>query len=66
MSSNLYVYEPDVRGAKGLFGDPTKYASDGYCLLKYLQCLSLRCLSDYEWSVNSVRYLPLGTSEGLR
>ena len=46
MSSNLYVYEPDVRGAKGLFGETMKYASVGCRLLEYLQCLSLRFPSD--------------------
>ena len=66
MSSNLYVYEPDVRGAKGLFGETMKYASDGYHLLEYLQCLSLRFPSDYERSVNGAGYPLLGTSEGLR
>ena len=36
MSSVLWVHEPNVRGAKGLSGESTKYASDGYCLLEYL------------------------------
>ena len=36
MSSILWVHEPDVRGAKGLSGESTKYASDGHCLLEYL------------------------------
>ena len=36
MSSNLYAYEPDVRGAKGLSADSTEYASVGCRLLKYL------------------------------
>ena len=66
MSSILWVHEPDVRGAKDLPGESKRYASDGCRFLKYLQCLSLWCLFDYEWLVNSVRYLPLGTSEGLR
>ena len=66
MSSNLYAYEPDMRGAKGLSGESTKYASVGCRLLKFLQCRSLRCPFDYEGSVNSVRYPLLGTSEGLR
>ena len=66
MSSNLYAYEPDVRGAKGLFGETMKYASDGCCLLEYLQCRSLRCSSDYEGSVDGAWYPLLGTSEGLR
>ena len=66
MSSILWVYETDVGGAKGLSGDSSEYALDGYCLLKYLQCRSLRCPSDYEGLVNSVQYPLLGTSEGLR
>ena len=36
MSSNLYAYEPDMRGAKGLSGESTEYLSDGYRLLEYL------------------------------
>ena len=36
MSSILWVHEPDVRGAKGLFGEFTEYASNGHCLLEYL------------------------------
>ena len=66
MSSILWVHEPDVRGAKGLPGESKGYASDGCRFLRYLQCLSLWCLSDYEGSVHSVGYPPLGTSEGLR
>ena len=45
MSSILWVHEPDVRGAKGLSRGSTEYASGGYRLLEYLQCLSLRVLS---------------------
>ena len=55
-----------MRGAKGLSGDSSEYASDGYCLMEYLQFPSLRCSSDYEGSVNGARYPLLGTSEGLR
>ena len=51
---------------KVLSKESTRYASGGYRLLEYLQCRSLRCPSDYEGSVNSVRYPLLGTSEGLR
>ena len=34
MSSILWVHEPDVRGAKGLPGESTEYASDGGRLLR--------------------------------
>ena len=56
MSSVLWVHEPDVPGARGLSGKSMKYASDGYHLLEYLQCLSLRFPSDYKGSVNGARY----------
>ena len=66
MSSILWVHGPDVRGATDFPGKSKEYAPVGCRLLKYLQCPSLRCSSDYEGSVDGAGYPHLSTSEGLR
>ena len=57
MSSILWVHEPDVRGAKGLSGESTEYASDSYHLLEYL-AVSSASVSIWLRGVGQQRVVP--------